>query len=191
MWLIRFIAFTLLLFANFFPFTFPDYKPEASVLHRPPQPITGRYPALPEGLPAVGGTLPGHRPQLHVRLRSGAERRRGTPESVRSARWRAAALPHQEDEQVLLPGLEQRRGSWVCGVTGADEAGAFAPLTRSGVETFQGWTFRGSRLTVDLSQPAIRRLHPLPETDPQMRSFLAEMRHFNKEQMAEQTAPRQ
>lgn len=76
-------------------------------------------------------------------------------------------------------------------MTEAGEAGAFAPLTRSGVETFQGWWFRGTRLTVALIKLAIRRLHPLPETDPRMRRFPAKMGHFDKEQMAEQTAPRQ
>lgn len=113
-----------------FLFTFTDdYEPEASVLHGPPQPIAGRHPALPEGLPAVGGALPGHRPQLHVRLRPGAERRRGTPGTVGAARRRArraAALPHQADEQVLLPGPDQRRGARVRGVTVAVEVGAFA-----------------------------------------------------------------
>lgn len=96
---------------------------EASVIDWPAQPVTGRHPALPEGLPAVGGALPGHRPQLHVWLHSGAEWRWLLPGPGWSASrhaWWAAPLPHQENQQVLLSGLDQRRGPRVCGVKEAE-----------------------------------------------------------------------
>lgn len=96
---------------------------EASVFDRPAQPVSWRHPALPEGLPAVGWALPGHCTQLHVRLCPGAERRRRLSEPRRSARWharRAAPISHQKNQQVLLPGPDQWRGPWVCGVMVAE-----------------------------------------------------------------------
>lgn len=105
-------------------FSPPDVRvQEASVFHRPAQPVSWRRPALPEGLPAVGGALPGHRPQLHLRLRPGAERRRRLSGPRRSARrhaQRAAPVSHQENQQVLLPGPDQRRGPRVRSVTEAE-----------------------------------------------------------------------
>lgn len=90
---------------------------KGSVFDWPAQPVAGRHPALPERLPAVGWALPGHRPQLHVWLCSGAERRRWLPGPGRSAsqhaQW-AAPLSHQENQQVLFPGPHQRRGPRVC-----------------------------------------------------------------------------
>lgn len=93
---------------------------KGSVFDWPAQPVAGRHPALPERLPAVGRALPGHRPQLHVWLRSGAEWRWRLPGPGRSAsqhaQW-AAPLSHQENQQVLFPGSDQRRGPGVCRVT--------------------------------------------------------------------------
>lgn len=108
---------------------------KGSVFDWSAQPVAGRHPALSERLPAVGRALPGHRPQLHVWLRSGAERRQRLPGPGRSASQhaeRAAPLSHQENQQVLFPGSDQRRGPRVCGVMEAEtkqrQADRFIPL---------------------------------------------------------------
>lgn len=98
---------------------------EASVFHRPAQPVPRRHPPLSEGLPAVGRALPGHRAQLHLRLRPGAEWRRRLSEPRRPARQhahRAAPVPHQKNKQVLLSGPDERRGARVCGVMEAESS---------------------------------------------------------------------
>lgn len=88
----------------------------------------------------MGGALPGHRPQLHVWLRSGAERWQRLPGPGWSASQhaeRAAPLSHQENQQVFFSGPDQRRGPRVCSVMEAETnkrlADRFIPVSDVGM----------------------------------------------------------